>query len=112
MGQRPFHWAMSDGYPDRASAWAVSMLGRWNFAVALVTGDVEGTTADLDALARALGAAEPAEVTDGFTSALLGRRLPAAQREQIVRLAAQAKEGDRRQQVAAAVLASPEFQWR
>src|SRR5207248_8654521 len=73
MGQLPFHWAMPNGYPDRASAWATSMLARWNFATALVAGGIKGTTVDLRGLARAAKISSPAQAVDTLATLLLGR---------------------------------------
>lgn len=112
MGQLPYHWAMPDGYPDAARAWSTSLLARWNFALALVNGRVPGTTVDLRSLARAAGAAWPAEVVDAFSAVVLGCALPEAPRAQVLEVARAASDGERLPQVAALLLAAPEFQWR
>lgn len=44
MGQMAFSWPMPDGYPDRTSAWTGSLLARWNFAMALASGGIDGTS--------------------------------------------------------------------
>ncbi|MBW3623861.1 MAG: DUF1800 domain-containing protein, partial [Armatimonadetes bacterium] len=51
MGQPLYQWPMPDGYPDRTSAWTGSLLARWNFALALAAGEIEGTTLPLSRLA-------------------------------------------------------------
>jgi uncharacterized protein (DUF1800 family) len=112
MGQLPYHWAMPNGYPDRASAWAVSLLARWNYALALVTGGNKNTAVDLPALARAAGAETPGAVVSALASLTLGCRLPAGRQALFEKLAAGASGAARLQQVAAALLAAPEFQWR
>lgn len=93
MGQGPHLWPMPDGYPDKAGAWSGSMLGRWNFAVALTANSLDGTSVSLDRLLP------PVEV-------ILGRRP-----EEIdpVAYAIRTMKGA---EAAAVCLASPEFQWR
>lgn len=44
MGQPTHEWPMPDGYPVRTEAWASAMLPRWNFAYALATDTIPGTT--------------------------------------------------------------------
>lgn len=43
MGQPLYQWPMPDGYPDKTSAWTGSLLGRWNFAMALCSDSIPGT---------------------------------------------------------------------
>lgn len=93
MGQGPHLWPMPDGYPDKAGAWSGSMLGRWNFAIALTAGGLDGTSVSPERWER------PLEV-------LLGRR-PAAHDP-----LAEAISKMNTHQAAAVCLASPEFQWR
>lgn len=112
MGQLPFHWAMPDGYPDAARAWSTSLLARWNFALALVNGQIAGTTVDLKGLAKAANAGGPAAIADAFTALLIGVPLPEPTRAAAIRLARNAQGEEQRRQVAALLIASPEFQWR
>ncbi len=44
MGQPLFQWPMPDGFPWAPAAWAGSLLARWNFALALTAGEINGTT--------------------------------------------------------------------
>ncbi len=44
MGQPSHEWPMPDGYPIRAESWASAMLPRWNFAHALATDTIAGTS--------------------------------------------------------------------
>ncbi len=44
MGHAPHEWPMPDGYPVRTEAWASAMLPRWNFAHALATDAIAGTS--------------------------------------------------------------------
>lgn len=112
MGQLPYHWAMPDGYPDAARAWSTSMLARWNFALALVNGRVKATSVDLGALARSAGAKRPPALVDAFSAVILGSALPDSRRAQVLAAARAADDGERPRQVAALLLAAPEFQWR
>ncbi|HRK20251.1 MAG TPA: DUF1800 domain-containing protein [Fimbriimonadaceae bacterium] len=50
MGQPLHQWPMPDGYPDRTAAWTGSLLARWNFALALAHGEIDGTSVDLERL--------------------------------------------------------------
>ena len=54
MGQLAFSWPMPDGYPDRTSAWTGSLLPRFNFALALASGGIDGTRIESHAAALAL----------------------------------------------------------
>jgi uncharacterized protein (DUF1800 family) len=111
MGQAPYQWAMPNGYPDRREAWLPSLLGRWNFATALASGQVPGTAVDLQELVRAAGAdSAPAQAT-ALQTAILGQHEP--------RLSARLVDDflgvghpDGLAQAAALLLASPAFQWR
>ena len=44
MGEPLYQWPMPDGYPIKTSAWTGSMLPRFNFAQALASGDIRGTS--------------------------------------------------------------------
>ncbi len=44
MGQPTHEWPMPDGYPVRTESWAAAMLPRWNFAYALATDAIAGTS--------------------------------------------------------------------
>jgi uncharacterized protein (DUF1800 family) len=55
MGHAPFHYPTPDGYPEEASPWMGTLLWRWNFAVALGSNQIKGTSVDLSALKKAFG---------------------------------------------------------
>jgi uncharacterized protein (DUF1800 family) len=55
MGEAPYQYPSPDGYPDVADPWTGSLLWRWNFAVALASGQIRGTSVDQARLKRALG---------------------------------------------------------
>jgi hypothetical protein len=89
-----------------------TLLWRWNFAVALTTGGLGATAADVDALTRRAGLdprkASPADLAPLF----LGRAATAGERGALDAYAARAT-GDRatrRREAAALLLASPAFQ--
>ena len=42
MGHAPFHYPTPDGYPEAAAPWMGTLLWRWNFAVALTDGKING----------------------------------------------------------------------
>jgi uncharacterized protein (DUF1800 family) len=92
MGQGPYMWPMPDGYPTKAEAWSGSMLGRWNFALALASGQISGGVS-----AERLG--NPIE-------SILCRRT--VENDPVVSKIA----GLPADKALAACLASPEFQWR
>jgi uncharacterized protein (DUF1800 family) len=111
MGHAPYQWAMPNGYPDRLEAWLPSLLGRWNFAAALASGQVPGTAVDLEELIRTAGAERaPAQAT-ALQTAILGRVEPRLTTRLVSDfLGAGHPEG--LAQAAALLLASPAFQWR
>jgi uncharacterized protein (DUF1800 family) len=58
MGHAPFNYPTPDGYPEESAPWLGTMLWRWNFAVALTEGRVEGVKFDFDALQHKFGGEE------------------------------------------------------
>jgi uncharacterized protein (DUF1800 family) len=111
MGQTPYQWAMPNGYPDRAEAWLPTLLGRWNFAIALTSGQIEGTSLDLQELMRAAGADGPAQQARALQTALRGRDQSEAETRRLVGFLRPGVT-DGLAQAAALLLASPAFQWR
>lgn len=109
MGQPLHEWPLPDGYPDTTTAWAGSLLARWNFAGALLGGALDGTTSgDLPVLLAQTGTKTRG---DALIALLLARR-PG---ESDVRALAQALTTSAAASVldaAALCLASPAFQWR
>ncbi len=93
MGQVAHGWPMPDGYPMRTSAWTGSMLPRWNFAIALATGQIQGTNAgELGTTPfEATHGRHPHESDKALIAACTGKDLKTA---------------------LALCLASPSFQWR
>jgi uncharacterized protein (DUF1800 family) len=112
MGHVPFRCPTPDGYPEEPEPWMGTLLWRWNFAVALTTGGLGATKADVDALARRAGldarTASPADIAP----LLFGRAATAAERTAVDDYATRAG-GDRaarRREAVALLLASPAFQ--
>lgn len=91
MGQPLYQWPMPDGYPDKTAAWTGSLLGRWNFALALAHDAIPGTSVRLSELSERSGSEEAFGRLFGVATDMPGGGLA---------------------QVASARLASPEFQWR
>ncbi|MBI5366780.1 MAG: DUF1800 domain-containing protein [Planctomycetes bacterium] len=73
MGQSPFQYPTPDGYPDEAYPWLGTVLWRWNFALALVHGGIQGTRFDAAALATALARGSNGEPATALSRLLLGR---------------------------------------
>jgi uncharacterized protein (DUF1800 family) len=110
MGQRPFGWAMPDGYPTQAETWAGGVMPRWKFAVDLANGDIEETWLDLSGLESRLSRSDPATVCQRLAQSLLGTSLQPEMLASFLVLA----EPDRGQalpQWLALMFMSPEFQW-
>lgn len=87
MGQPLFQFPTPDGYPDNEKAWVGSLFWRWNFALALAGGSLDGATVDFQGLRRSLGAPHEAsapEFTTQFFSHFAGRR-PSAEEIEAVR---------------------------
>jgi hypothetical protein len=124
MGQPLYQWPMPDGYPDKTAAWTGSLLARWNFALALTTGGIGGTTVDLPGLLRVAGAFTSRESADALVQMILARRATspadARLRDRIAKYADDTHSSHDANRsapaewasCAALVLASPEFQWR
>jgi uncharacterized protein (DUF1800 family) len=111
MGQPYFAWPTPDGYPDRTEAWQGNLLPRWQFALALAQGQIEGTTIDLPALLTAAAVDSPAPAADRLGALLLGAPLPTAARDGVLR-ALDGAGDDAPRILAAGLVASPAFQWR
>lgn len=90
MGQPLHEWPMPDGFPTDTAAWSGSMLARWNFAHALVTGGIGGTQVALDRLSGR-----------GEGATLAG----------VVPLSEEARDPDPAMQATLA-LCQPDFMWR
>lgn len=98
MGQALFEWPMPDGYPDRTSAWTGSLLARWNFAIAMTSGQIGGTALEFDRLQKKMDVADVEHLALGTSAAVNS-------------IARKHFQGDFAKSAALA-LCAPEFQWR
>ena len=115
MGQPTFEWPTPEGPPDVAPAWSGNLMPRWQFALGLARGEIEGIrTAPAD-LIRASGASEPKEALAALGRLLLGLTLPAGASQGILSAFGEKTDFQDSQFAAivlAGLLASPAFQWR
>jgi len=114
LGQMAFKWPTPDGYPDRDGAWQGNLMPRWQFAFALVRGELENTQIDLRELQSVSGAKSLPESLDALGSLLLGAPLAPAVRDALIAAmrSAGASEEEALAVLAGGILASPAFQWR
>ncbi len=102
MGQPLYQWPMPDGYPDQTEAWTGSLLARWNFASALVTGQIRGTQVNLKDFER--------RAPENLTAAVLQLSEEGDAAKRIAQILPDSGL-DLADQVALC-LSAPEFQWR
>lgn len=110
MGQLPYKWPMPDGYPDRATPWLSGLLWRWNFALDLVEGRVEGTSVPLEEITKAAGE-DPKTAVQRLAHLVAGNRLPEPVAAQMAARAGPVSAGAVRQWLAL-LLSAPGFQRR
>ncbi|MEW5985577.1 MAG: DUF1800 domain-containing protein [Chloroflexota bacterium] len=116
LGQLPFHWPPPNGYPDVSAAWANNLLPRWNFALALLTGELRGAAVPFDELLAAGRVNTPADALDLLAGLTLGRSLDEEAQALFSGYVGDGRLADPRTQrrlreAAALLLASPAFQW-
>ncbi|NOK61473.1 MAG: DUF1800 domain-containing protein [Chloroflexi bacterium AL-W] len=111
MGQPLFQWPTPDGYPDYTDAWRDTLMPRWRFALALTTGNIEGTAIDLEALMRASGTTTTLEALDQFAT-LLGFSFSQKHKTALVEQFGAELTTERLLIILATLLASPYYQWR
>jgi len=114
LGHVPFHHPTPDGYPEEPEPWMGTLLWRWNFALALATGELGETRADLAGLARRAGL-DPRTSSPADLSPLLYGRVATAEERAAVdayvaRPGAAGMESDRRAEGVALLLCAPAFQ--
>lgn len=113
MGHLPYAWPTPDGAPDDAQSWSGNLLPRWQFALQLAQGELEGTEIDLTAMAEV-----EAVDQDGLLDVLSRRLLGVAPSKSLEAAAEAAQEESGGEEEAyskllvAGLLASPGFQWR
>ena len=107
MGQLPFAWATPDGPIDEAAPWKGGLVSRWQFALDLMTGRLNGTRAPLETWMHADEEGGSNSVLDRFATLLLG-----SAPSETMRRALQPLVSDDGSLLVAGILASPAFQWR
>ena len=121
MGQALYQWPMPDGFPEKQAAWTGSLLGRWNFAMALTANGVNGTTVDLPAISKAFRAGSHSARLDALIETIYQIPADAPEladlRSKVTRHIAKAKaanvaENSLFAEAAALLLAAPAFQWK
>jgi hypothetical protein len=115
MGQRYFAWPTPDGYPDRSQAWQGNLMPRWQYALALVQDEIEGTQVDFPSLLETSEADGIEAFLDWAGPLLLGAALSPEARDDLAAALRAAGAGDTPETarvIIAGLLASPSFQWR
>jgi uncharacterized protein (DUF1800 family) len=111
MGQAPFQHPTPDGYPDETMPWLGTMLWRWNFVLALVTGSINGTSVKLHELAKAMGAPDNDQAAY-FLRHLMGREGLPIEKQAVADYVAASplEDGLKKQEAVGLIMASPGFQ--
>jgi len=107
MGQLPFGWPMRNGYPLQGRSWVGGLVPRWNFALALLGGEVENSkvdTAKLGVLAKTKNMP--------MSDALLRMAFGSAEDTGIAPLKKTLEARNDVREAAAVLVMSPHFQWR
>jgi uncharacterized protein (DUF1800 family) len=122
MGHAPFGWGPPDGCPDTAADWqsTAATLSRWNFAQALVAGQVEGFSPDFAALVGTPAPTTAGELVDRLASRVCFQSLGRSHRDALLRYLGQgpaepisgAKINEHVSQLVALLLSSPYAQYR
>jgi len=116
LGQPLYGWPPPDGFPDVSKKWAANLLPRWNFALALAGGQIEGVNVPMDKLMEIGGVESVEDGVEFFGGVIFNRLLSEAERLVYQGYAGGGKigEGDARQRLmecVALMVASPQFQW-
>ena len=109
LGQLPFAWPTPDGYPDRDEAWSANLMPRWAMAWSLGSDGVQDVVVDWSGVCGE--ALAPADVLDRLSRILFGERLPEVDRQALLAELPSPDLGSLKV-LAAALLASPRFQWQ
>lgn len=75
LGQRPFYWAAPNGYPDRSSAWAGDLYGRWRLGTNYAEDAIDGLPLSDAVISRILASAPTASLADKLNQILTGGRM-------------------------------------
>lgn len=129
-GQRIFGWAPPNGYPDRRDAWSstMPMLQRWRHVNWLLGWKIGGEGEDKDVLRlrpekqMPAGLVRPTEIVDFWINRILGRPMPAHEREALVEFMAHGRNPDFEmpaeqipellRYMVGLIFMSPSFHWR
>lgn len=112
LGQVPFHWPPPNGFPDVSVAWSANLLPRWNFALALLHGELDGANLPLDQLIEAAPSDTLPDQLALFSGLTLGRQLTTAEATLLMDYVnGGADVNGRLRDCVALMLASPAFQW-
>ena len=112
---------MPDGFPEKPSSWTGSLLPRWNYALALTSNKINGTSIDLHAPLNAAKAASDAQILDTLLETVYGRPHDAPElapaRSQIAAHIKRARragvpEDALLAETTALLFAAPAFQWK
>jgi hypothetical protein len=112
MGHVPFGWPKPDGYPDSLGSWKDGLLGRWNFAVAIASGQLEDTSFDAHALFESTGTTDRFRQLQRLAIYMIGAALPEKTASGLARLVQGASGQDAEKIMLALILSSEQFQWR
>jgi len=108
MGQPLFGWPMPNGYPTDAKSWTGGLIPRWNFALALMGGNVDGTKIDIDALVKA-GKQAGYSAEDTIAELVFTRP---SNDPLVAGVRSRVQQAATNHEYAALMIMSPEFQWR
>ncbi len=115
MGQPLYGWPTPDGYPDTASAWQGNLLPRWTFALDLVEDRLQGTKFDLPVFLSGFQAEDPPALAGAISQHLLGGQLPGDIQAALLDIFRELYRKDPSKaagMLVAALLSSPQFQWK
>ena len=108
MGQPLFGWPMPNGYPTDAKSWTGGLIPRWNFALALMSDRVDGTSIDVDSLVQH-GKKAGLSAEDTIAELVFARP---SQSKLVADVRSRLEQAATTREYTALMIMSPEFQWR
>lgn len=112
MGQPLFQWPTPDGFPDYTAAWDGNVLPRWQFALALASNGLKGTSVNLKSLAESAQVKTMDDALNKFSALLFGLSLPRVARDELVKLFGREVDEQGAQVALAVLISAPQYQWR
>jgi uncharacterized protein (DUF1800 family) len=115
MGQALFAWPTPDGPPDIASHWQANLAPRWNFALRMATGGIEGTDVPVERWLDGDHDHSVQTALEKMSIDILGTPLPHIVIEELIRSIGKISDMSRENQIRAilaGLIASPSFQYR